>query len=70
MSSKKPLVPTIDKMVKEWINDMETKPNVVEKAITHRMGKNKIDINETEKPQASKSKKYKSISNESKRVYH
>ena len=45
---------------------METKPNVVEEAIAHTMKKNNIDaINETEKPQASQSKKDKSIKNES-----
>ena len=50
---------------KEGINDMETKPNVVDEAIIHPIAKNKIDtINETEKPQAPKSKKDKSIRNE------
>ena len=45
---------------------METKPNVVEEAITHPMRKNKIDsINETNKPQSSQIKKDKSIINES-----
>ena len=44
---------------------METKRNVVEKAITHHKEKITIDaINKTDKPQASQSKKYKSISNE------
>ena len=63
MSSKNTLVATTDKLVKEGINDMETKPNMVEKAITHHMGENKIDaINETDKPQLSQSKKDKSIS--------
>ena len=53
-------------MVKEGIIDMETKPNVVEKAITHHKGGNKINaINETEKPQVYQSKKDKYISNES-----
>ena len=48
---------------------METKCNVVEKSITHHKGKNKIDaINEIDKPQASQSKKYKSIRNESDKV--
>ena len=42
------------------------KPNVVDEAITHPIAKNKIDtINKTDKPQASKSKKDKSIRNES-----
>ena len=45
---------------------METEPNVVDEAITHTIEKNKIDtVNETDKPQASKSKKDKSICNES-----
>ena len=66
MSSKNPLFPITEKMVKEGINDIETKRNVVEKAITHHKGKNKIDaINETDKTQASQSKKDKSIRNES-----
>ena len=42
MSSKNPLVATIDKMVKEGINYMETEPNVVEKAITHHTKKIKL----------------------------
>ena len=51
-------------MVKEGINYMETKPNVVKGAITHPIAKNKIDtVNETEKTWASKSKKDKPISN-------
>ena len=66
MNSKNPLVTATDKMVKEGINDTETKPNVVKKAITPPIAKNKIDtVNETDKPQASKSKKDKSTSNES-----
>ena len=66
MSSKKPLVATTDKMVKEEINDMETKLNVLEKYITHRTKRIKFDaINETDKAQASQSKKYKYIRNES-----
>ena len=48
---------------------METKRNVVKTAITHHKGKNKIDtFNKTDKPQASKIKKDKSISNESKKI--
>ena len=43
MSSKKALVTSTDKIVKEEINDMETKPNVVEKSITHPIEKNKIN---------------------------
>ena len=44
---------------------MKQKSNVVEEAITHTIAKNKIDtVNETDKPQAYKSKKYKSIRNE------
>ena len=65
MSSKKPFVATTDKMVKEGINDMDTKHNVVEKNITHLIENNKIDaINKTDKQQASQSEKDKSISNE------
>ena len=45
---------------------METKLNVMKEAITHPIATNKIDtVNETDKPQASKSKKDKFISNES-----
>ena len=66
MSSKKPFVTFTDKFFKESINDMETKSNVVEEATTHPIAKNKIDtVNKTYKPQASKSKKYNSIRNES-----
>ena len=66
MSSKNPLVTATDKMVKEGINDMETKSNVAKEAITPPIATNKIDtVKETEKPQAFKSKKYKSISNKS-----
>ena len=65
MSSIKPLIATTGKISKEGINDMEAKPNVVEKDITHYIAKNKIDtVNKTDKPQASKSKKDKSIINE------
>ena len=53
-------------MVKEGINDTETKPNAVKEDITPTIAKNKIDtVNETDKPQASQSKKDESISNES-----
>ena len=66
MSSKNPLVPTTENIVKEGINDMKKKRNVVEKAITRHKEKSKIDaINETDKPQEYQSKKDKSISNES-----
>ena len=66
MSSKKPLVSTTEKIVREGIHDTETKPNVVDEASTHTTAKNKIDpINETEKQKASQSKRYKSIRNES-----
>ena len=34
MSSKNPFFTITYKMVKEWITDMETKPNVVKEAIT------------------------------------
>ena len=64
MSSKNLLVTTTDKMAKEGINDMEEKPNVVKEDITHTISKNNIStVNKTEKLQASKSKKDKSISN-------
>ena len=53
-------------MVKEGINDMETEPTMVKEAIAHPIATDKIDtVNETEKPQASKSKNNKSISNKS-----
>ena len=42
MSSKNQLVTTTEKMVKEGINDMETKPNVVKEAITPPIEKNKL----------------------------
>ena len=62
------MVPTIENMVKEGINDMWTKCNAVEKAITHHKGKNKIDaINKADKPESSQGKKDKSISNETKK---
>ena len=45
---------------------METKPNVVDKLITYPISKNTIDtVNKKDKPQASKSKKDKSIINKS-----
>ena len=54
MSYKNSLVTTTDKIVKEGINDMEIKPNVVKKSITPSIAKNNIDkVNKTEKPQAS-----------------
>ena len=47
---------------------METKRNVVKTFITNNKQKNEIDtVNKTDKPQASKSKKDKSISNESRK---
>ena len=53
-------------MFKQGINDTETKPTFVDKSITHPIEKNRIDtVNKTDKPQAYKSRKYKSISNES-----
>ena len=56
-------------MVKERINNMEKKLNVLKKAITRHKGGNKIEkVNKTDKPQASKSKIYKYIRNESKKV--
>ena len=66
MSSKNPLVATTEKIVKEGINDMKKEPNVVDEAITHPITKYEIDtVNKTDKPQESKSKKDKYISNES-----
>ena len=51
MSSKNPLIATTKKIVKEGVNDMETKPNVVEESITRHMGNFKIGaINGTDKP--------------------
>ena len=48
---------------------METKSNVVKEAIAPPIVKNNIDtVNKTEKLQASKSKKAKSISNKSEKV--
>ena len=65
MSSKNPLVHTTEKMVKEGINDMETKPNLEYESITHTIAKNKFDsINETDKPKTIQSEKDKSIRNE------
>ena len=44
-------------MVKDGINNMETKLNVVKTSIANHTEKSKIDtVNKTEKPQASKSK--------------
>ena len=65
MSSKNLLVTTTDKMFKEGIHDMETKPKVAEEAITHPVAKKIDTVNEIEKPQLSKSKKEKPISNKS-----
>ena len=39
MSSKNPLAPNTENMVKEGVNYMETKRNVVEKAITNNKEK-------------------------------
>ena len=39
MYPNKPLVPTTENMVKEWINNMETKLNVVKTAITNHKEK-------------------------------
>ena len=65
MSSKKPLVTTTYTMVKEGIIAMK-KPHVSKESITHTIAANKIEIvNKTDKPQASKSKNDKSISNKS-----
>ena len=42
MSSKTPLVATTENSVKEGNIDMETKPNVVDEAITHPIAKSKL----------------------------
>ena len=44
MSSKKSLVATKDKIVKEGINDTKTEPNVMKGAITPPIAKKKIYI--------------------------
>ena len=51
-------------MVKEGIHYMETKHNVAKEAITHPIATNEIDtVKKIYKPQVSKSKKDKFISN-------
>ena len=66
MSSKSLLFSTTEKIVKEEINDMETKPNVAKEPITDNISENKIEtVNKRDKPKSSKSKKDKSISNKS-----
>ena len=68
MFSKSPLVATRKKLFKEGINEMKSKPEVVDKAITHTTEKNKNDTaNKTYKPQAYNIKKDKFISNELKK---
>ena len=53
MSYKHSLVTTIDKIVKEGINDMGTEPNVVKEFITLPIAEKNIDtVNKTEKSQA------------------
>ena len=42
MSPKNSLVATKEKIYKEGINEMKTKPNVVDKAITCSIGGNKL----------------------------
>ena len=57
MYNRKALVTTTDKIVKEGINNMGTKPNVLKKSITLPTAKNNIDtVNMTEKSQASNKK--------------
>ena len=64
MSSKNTLVTTTDKILKEVINEMETNLNMVKESITPTIAKNNIDtVNKTDKPQAYKNEKDKSISN-------
>ena len=58
MSPKNPLVTTTEKMAKEGIYDMETKPNMAKEACTHPIATNIIDtVNKTDIPQAIKSNK-------------
>ena len=60
------MVPTTDNMVKEGINNMEIKRNVVKTAITYHRGGNKTEkVKRTDKQQAYKSKKDESIRNKS-----
>ena len=55
MSSKKALVTTTNKIVREGINEMGTKPNVVKESVTPPIAKNSFDTgNKTDKSQASK----------------
>ena len=55
MSSKKALVTTTNKIVREGIIEMGTKPNVVKEAVTPPIAKNSFDTgNKTDKSQASK----------------
>ena len=69
MSSKNLLVTTTDKNFNEGINNMGTKPNVAKQSITHTIATNKIEtVNKTDKPQASKSKRDKSIRNKSDKI--
>ena len=58
MSFNNPLVPNTENMVKEGINNTETKRNVVKTAITAHKEKNKTEtVNKTDKPQPYQSKK-------------
>ena len=71
MSSKKALVTTTEKMVKEGIHDMETKPNMVKEATTPPIAQNKIGtVNETDKPQAYKRKKIHPSAINQKKIDH
>ena len=66
MSSKKSLVTTTDDIVKEEINDMIKNLMWRRKPSLLPLQQKKIDtINRTEKPQTSKRKRDKSISNKS-----
>ena len=50
---QKSLVTTTDKFIKEGINNMETKPNLVKESINTFIAKNNIDtVNKTEKTKA------------------
>ena len=71
MSSKNPLVSTTEKIVKEGINYMETKPNVVDEAITHPTGKNKLDtVNKKTNQKHIKVKNINPSAMNQTRVYH
>ena len=63
MSSKRALVTTNEKIVRERNNDMETKPNVTKVAIIPLIAKQIDTVNKTDKSQASNKKLDTSSSN-------